>query len=62
MFTSFLNTFLHAFETSFPVKYKSIKEKKMLGSHKELRYHANKREVYIPSLKTAMIQRQKHVT
>ena len=57
MFNSFLSTFLHAFATSFPVKYKSIEEKKMLGSHKELRYHANKREVYIPSFKTTMIQR-----
>ena len=28
MFNSFLNTFLHVFETSFPVKYSSIKEKK----------------------------------
>ena len=40
----------------------SKRKKKMLWSHKELRYHANKREIYIPSLKTAMIQRQKHIT
>ena len=63
MFNSFLNTFQHVIETSFPVKYRSIKEKKkMLRSHKELRYHANKRVVYILSLKTAMIQKQKHIT
>jgi len=35
MFDLFLSTFLHAFETSFPVKYRSTEEKKMLGSHKE---------------------------
>ena len=28
MFNSFLNTFLHVFETSFPVKYRSIKDRK----------------------------------
>jgi len=48
-----------------PVSHLNIevqKRKKMLGSHKELRYHAKEREVYIPSLQTTMIQRQKHVT
>jgi hypothetical protein len=55
MFNSFLNTFLHIFEASFPVTYRSIKEKRMIGSHKELKYHANIKEVYIPSLRTAMI-------
>jgi hypothetical protein len=63
MFNSFLNTFLHILETSSPIKYRSTKEKKkMLGSHKELGYHANKREVYIPSLRIATIQKQKHIT
>jgi len=47
MFNSFLNTLPHIFETRFPVNYRSTKGGKMLGSHKELNYHANKREVYI---------------
>jgi hypothetical protein len=56
MFNSFLNTFLHIFEASFPVTYRSKKKKKkMTGSHKELKYHANVKEVYIPSLRTAVI-------
>jgi hypothetical protein len=55
MFNSFLNTFLHIFEASFPFTYKSTKEKRMIGSHKELKYHANIKEVYIPSLRTATI-------
>ena len=50
MFNSFLNNFLHILETSFPVNCRSAREKKILGSHKELGYHANKREIYIPSL------------
>jgi hypothetical protein len=65
MFNLFLNTFLRIFETSFPVNYTNTKEggkKKMLGSHKELKYHANITEVYIPSLRTATIQKQKHIT
>ena len=63
MFNSFLNTFLHIFEASFPVTYRSTKEKKkVIGSHKELKYHANIKEVYIPSLRTATIQKQKHIT
>jgi hypothetical protein len=56
MFNSFLNTFLHILEASFPVTYRNTKEeKKMIGSHKELKYHANVKEVYIPSLRTATI-------
>ena len=33
----------------------------MPRSHKELRYHTNKTEISIPSLRIAMIQRQNHI-
>jgi len=50
MFNSFLNTFLHIYEASFPVT-EVQKRKRMIGSHKELKYHANIKEVYISSLR-----------
>jgi len=34
----------------------------MTGSHKELKYNANIKEVFIPSLRTAKTLKQKHIT
>ena len=42
MFNSFLNTFLYVFETGLPVKHRSIREERMFGSHKGLKYLARK--------------------
>ena len=46
MFNSFLNTFLHVFETSFPVKYRSIKEKKNAWLTQGIKIRKQKRNVY----------------
>ena len=55
MFNSFLNTFLPIFEASFPVTYRSTKEKKNDWITQGIKIYAKVKEVYLPSLRTAMI-------
>jgi hypothetical protein len=60
MFNSFLCTLLHIFQASFPVKYVSMKDKRnwiMQGIEKSWR----KKKVFTPSLRTTVIQKQKHI-
>ena len=55
MFNSFLCTFLHFFQASFPVKYVSMKDKINWitpGTEKSCKY---KKKVCMPSLRTTVI-------
>jgi hypothetical protein len=61
-FNSFLSTFLNTFEASFPMKYKSIGKLRMTGLHKEYKYLANIKGVYISTVGTVMTQTQEHFT
>jgi len=60
IFNSFLCTFLNIFQSCFPFKDKSMKDKNdwITQGIKNL---ANKKEVCMPWLKTAMVQKQKHI-
>ena len=49
------------FQASFPVKYRSIKDKNDWITQGTKNLVANTEEVCTPSLRTAMIQQQKHI-
>jgi hypothetical protein len=62
MFSSFLCTFLIIFQAIFPVKCKSMKRQQWLYYARNKKILQTKKEVCMPSLRTAEIQKQKRVT
>jgi hypothetical protein len=60
MFNSFLCTSLNIFQVSFPVRCKTIKEKNDWVMQR-MKISCTHKEFCIPSLRTAMIQKQYYI-